>query len=236
MSFLEDILPIINKHSLTLESKQQEIGNIVTYNFKFKENLTWKPGQHGLFSLDHVKIKKPSRMFSIASLPSEGIIKISMRMPPTPSEFKQALNQIKPGETLTLRGPVGNFYLKGPEPILLVAAGIGITPMRALLNNYIKQRDLYPGPIELFYLDDNSEFLYQDTLNELSALGDIHIKYLTNRETFYDELKNYVINHPGNSNYFISGPRPMVTSTKAALKQHGVKNKNIKNDPFIGTN
>ena len=234
MSFFADFLPILNKHFVTLESKHHDVGDIFTFNFKYKGNLTWKPGQHGLFAIHHVKIKKASRMFSIASSPSEDIIKISMRISQNPSEFKKALQGMEPGQSLAMRGPVGNFYFSDRKPILLIAGGIGITPMRALLKNYIAHREKFPQAIELLYSDGREEFLYREELNELATQGDLTIKYLKTRESFTEAMNNYVAEHGNNSNYFISGPKPMVLSIKDTLKQHGVNGKNIKHDPFLG--
>lgn len=234
MSFFEDILPILKKHFVTLENKQQEVGDIFTFNFKFKENVTWKPGQHGLFAVHHTKIKKASRMFSIASAPSEGIIKISMRIPPNPSEFKQALKEMEPGQTLAMRGPVGSFYFTDQRPTLLIAGGIGITPMRALLKNYIGKRQLYPQPVQLLYSDSRGELLYREDLDALATQRDIAIKYLKTRESFTEEMNKYITEQGNKSSYFISGPKPMVFSIKETLKEQGINGKNIKHDPFLG--
>lgn len=234
MSFFEDILPILNKHFVTLESKQQETGDIFTFNFKSKKNVHWKPGQHGLFAVHHVKIKKASRMFSIASSPSEGIIKISMRIPPNPSEFKKALHEMEPGQTLSMRGPVGNFYFSNPKPILLIAGGIGITPMRALLRNYTDNRDTFHQPITLLYSDSREEFVYREDLDQMATQSAISIKYLKTRESFTEELNKYVSEHANDSTYYISGPKPMVLSIRETLKQQGINGKNIKHDPFLG--
>lgn len=42
--------------------------------------------------------------------------------------------ELTPGMTVTMRGPVGPFYVKGNGPLLLIAGGIGITPFRSILK------------------------------------------------------------------------------------------------------
>jgi NAD(P)H-flavin reductase len=64
-----------------------------------------------------------------------------------------ALNSLKPGQKVGLRGPFGNAWpieeAKGKD-VVIIAGGIGLAPLRPALNALICQRDQY-GDIALLY-------------------------------------------------------------------------------------
>jgi uncharacterized protein len=62
------------------------------------------------------------------------------------------LHQAKVGSTVSLRSPVGEFVLDmgGYRPIVLIAAGIGITPLMAMLQAHLA-RGTTAAPVYLIY-------------------------------------------------------------------------------------
>lgn len=233
MGFLEDLLPIFKKHALIFVDKKVEKGELVSFRFRGEESFNWKPGQHGIFKLENTNIKKPSRSFSIASTPDEENILISMRIPAEASEYKKALLELKEGDRITMRGPIGPFHIDNTKPILMIAAGIGITPFRALIKSAVYSENK-PEAIKLLYIDSRREYLYESEFNQLKQEGMIDILYLSDREELYAEISKYTQEFGNQSDYFVAGPRTMVTSAKAALKTQGIKGSSIKSDLFIG--
>jgi len=232
MSFFKDLKPIFKKSLLVFVEKRQEVGNLVTFVFKSEKKLDWKPGQHGIFKIENTKINKPSRTFSIASTPDEDEIVISMRIPDEASEFKRSLLELKAGDKISMRGPFGPFYMEDDKPTLMLAAGIGITPFRALVRGAIMNNKIEAK--KLLYLDSNKEYIYNTEFDSLSESGLLDIRYLSSREEFYNEINNYVREKGNSSNYYIAGPKGMVSSIKMKLKEAGVDKKNIKTDFFLG--
>ena len=232
MSFLQDLLPIFRKSFLVFVEKRQEVGNLVTFEFKSENKLDWRPGQHGIFKIVNKKINKPSRTFSIASTPEEDKIMISMRIPDVASEFKRALLELKPGDRISMKGPFGPFYIAEDRPTLMLAAGIGITPFRALVKGSIVNDKIEAK--KLLYLDSNKEYIYNTEFDNLSETGPLEVKYLSSREEFNEEIESYIKEMGNGSYYYIAGPKNMVSSIKTKLKEAGINKKNIKTDYFFG--
>ena len=134
MSFFKDILPIFKKSELLFLESYKESEDVYTFLFEKEKDLTWKAGQHGLFSITHKKIKNPTRPFSVASAPTEDVVKITIGISDDPSDFKKAMLELKQGMKVSMSGPVGAFYLKDNSPSLLIAGGIGITPFRSIVK------------------------------------------------------------------------------------------------------
>ena len=65
----------------------------------------------------------------------------------------KALNNLKPGQKVGLRGPFGNAWpieeAKGKD-VVIMAGGIGLAPLRPAVYSLISQRDQY-GDISLLY-------------------------------------------------------------------------------------
>jgi ferredoxin-NADP reductase len=230
---LKDILPIFNKHEVSFKEKYKEVGDIYTFIFETEKQITWKAGQHGIFTINHVKINKPTRAFSIASIPSEGHIKISLKISEDPSEFKQALLNLDSGIKVTMRGPIGSLYTKNNKPRLFIAGGIGITPYRALIKNLLLNSAEITDD-KLFYLDGREAFIYTEELEEASRISSIKTKYLVKREKLNNEIEEFVAKHNNEAEYFIVGAKTMVHNIETLLKSKGIKKMNIIKDIFVG--
>ncbi|WP_069999032.1 FAD-dependent oxidoreductase [Cellulosilyticum sp. I15G10I2] len=234
MRLLKDILPIFKKHQIYLKEKYREAGDIYTFVFEMEQPIYWKAGQHGVFTIEHTKISKPTRAFSIASIPSEGHIKISMKISENPSEYKQALLSLQPGIKVAMRGPIGSFYTDNQKPLLFIAGGIGITPYRALIQDLLLNNTELSSDVQLLYLDSQKAFIYKAELDKADKEFGVKTHYLAKREDLHEEIENFIAKHNNEAEYFIVGSIAMVKSIETLVKSRGVKKKNIKKDPFIG--
>lgn len=234
MGFIKDIIPIFKKHEIEFEKSFKEINDIYTFVFRSDKQIDWQPGQHGVFTITHDKIKKPTRAFSIASTSEDGYIEISTRLGEKPSEFKQALMNLKPGMKMSMRGPIGGFYLHDSRPTLLIAGGIGITPFKSIVKSSNESSKIVPERFHLLYIDSKEEFIYRDAFNKAAENNQLSVEYLSKREDLTESIEKFVKNYKNNGNYFIVGSPNMTKSISALLKNHGINKKNIIKDMFIG--
>jgi len=88
----------------------------------------------------------------------------------------EKLHQLETGAKIGIRGPYGKGFeveaFKGKD-ILVIGGGIGIVPLRSLINYVIDNRKDYGRLIILYGAKDTSEFLYPDELKEWSKSSDI---------------------------------------------------------------
>lgn len=109
----------------------QETPQAITLQCEKPEVLNYTAGQYAFLSLEpHEKtLRKP---LSFSSAPSEQNISFTKRL--SQSEFSVGLTKLKPGDTVTIEGPLGTFILpEKPAQIVFIAGGIGITPFRSML-------------------------------------------------------------------------------------------------------
>jgi sulfhydrogenase subunit gamma (sulfur reductase) len=86
--------------------------------------------------------------------------------------------ELKVGDTLHVRGPFGNGYnekimprLQGKE-LMFVAGGIGLAPLRSLINKTIAERKNYKKLYVLYGCKSPSERLYVEELAKIAKIGE----------------------------------------------------------------
>lgn len=234
MGFFQDVFSIFKKKDLVFMESRKEKENVYTFLFEKENDLIWKAGQHGLFSITHRSVKNGVRPFTIASAPAENVIKLTTRISEEPSEFKKALLELKEGMKVKMSGPVGSFYMKDSNPTLLIAGGIGITPYRSILKQIEAEGTIGEKPIHLLYLDSQKSYLYKDELDGLANHSAISITYLDSREDLHQEMDKFTDLYKDEGKYFIAGPKSMVDDLAAYLQNRNISKRNIKKDSFFG--
>ncbi|WP_432363521.1 FAD-dependent oxidoreductase [Sporosarcina sp. UB5] len=234
MSFLKDAIAIFKKRELVFIESYKESENVYTFRFEKEKDVTWKAGQHGLFTITHKKIKNGIRPISVASAPAENVIQLTLGISDSPSEFKKAMLELKQGMTVKMSGPVGSFYLKDDSPIVLIAGGIGITPFRSILKQLEAEGNGAGKQIHLLYLDSKKSFVYKDELDGIANNTSITVSYLDSREDLQQEIDKLSGMYQNNGNYYIAGPKSMVESVSTQLQSNAISKKSIKKDVFYG--
>ena len=234
MSFFQDTLSIFKKRELLFLESYKESESVYTFLFRKEKDLTWKAGQHGLFSITHKKIKNSTKPFTVASAPTENVVRLTMSIGDNPSDFKKAMLELKQGMKVKMSGPVGSFYLKDNNPSLLIAGGIGITPFRSILKQVEAEWNGAEKQIELLYMDSKKSYLFKDEMDEIANKTSISVTYLDSRENLHQEIDKFATLNKNNGNYFIAGPKSMVDSISTYLQNNNVSKRNIKKDAFYG--
>ncbi|MGW3820267.1 MOSC domain-containing protein [Streptomyces sp. NPDC005046] len=77
----------------------------------------------------------PVRSYSLSSTPDSGRYRISVKHEPHGSVSAYLTTKLLPGSLLDAAAPRGDFVLQeGTGPVLLISAGIGLTPVLAMLH------------------------------------------------------------------------------------------------------
>ncbi|MEM4576004.1 MAG: FAD-binding oxidoreductase [Candidatus Nezhaarchaeales archaeon] len=81
-----------------------------------------------------------------------------------------ALHKLKPGDLVGIRGPLGNGFpmekMRGYD-ILLIAGGLGMAPLRSVLQYVLDKRDEYGEIILLYGTKSYQEALFRESFLEL---------------------------------------------------------------------
>lgn len=229
--------------------KKQVAADSWELRFEKPEGFEFSPGQFNEYHLPHENEDErgEQRWFTISNSPTRDYLSITTRFVDRHSSFKDALFKLKPGGYLKAKGPLGKFVLptQAQIPLVWVAGGIGITPFKAQIQ-WMLDTEGVNRSITLFYgnrtIKDNA---CKDLLDKFSkanphfnlveVLSEQAPKGWKGESGYIDAQKitNYV-EYLKDSQFFVSGPEPMVDAFKPILKGLGVNEKNIHGDWFPG--
>jgi ferredoxin-NADP reductase len=104
------------------------------------------------------------RPMSLATSSTRPHLEYGVRL--SDSAFKRAFGALQPGDTVVVQGPLGHYLLDTDRPAVLVAGGIGITPLKGMAE-YAADRKL-PIPVRLIYSSRTvEEIVYREELEAL---------------------------------------------------------------------
>src|SRR5690606_36691850 len=104
--------------------------------------LAFLPGQY-------VNLKVPgseqTRAYSFSSLQKDGEVSFLIRNVPGGLMSSLLTGLAKAGDSMSLTGPLGSFYLRDiRRPLLLLAGGTGLAPFTAMLEKIAEQGSEHP--------------------------------------------------------------------------------------------
>ncbi|BDH05823.1 hypothetical protein HEK131_30500 [Streptomyces seoulensis] len=104
------------------------------------------PGQYLSLRLPVDEAAPAVRSYSLSSTPADGAYRISVKHEPHGKVSGYIHRRLRPGDLLGVASPRGTFVLEeGTRPIALVSAGIGATPVLAMLYHLAAKGD--PRPV-----------------------------------------------------------------------------------------
>lgn len=228
---------------LTLVERRALTPTVRELTFQARRGLRFAPGQYLELEVPHPHpdSRGTRREFSIVSSPDElPLVKIALREG-SQSSYKKALAAVGAGESLAVTGVWGDFVLpqRTGAPVLMVAAGIGVTPfVSQLRHTRLAQEDR--DIVFVYVASDAEELAFRDDL-EASGVPVIvftrtepadlpaHWRWAKGVRLDADGLLQVVPDIAARHAY-ISGPPALIADLAPALE----KARSITSDAFSG--
>jgi ferredoxin-NADP reductase len=173
-----------------------------------------------------------SHPYSLSALPSDDLMRITVRDVGDPTNM---LRSLRPGTRVLAEGPFGAFYpprSRRGRPALLVAGGVGITPLRAMMA-------ALTGSVTLVYRASSwHDVALRAELDQLAAERGDQVHYLvgTRAELGGDPLTAAALRElaPGLDamDAYVCGPPGMTAAAVAALRAAGAPRRRIHVEAF----
>ena len=192
-----------------------------------KHTPIYMPGQFGFLTFISDHISKEEHPFSITSAPTKNSrLEFVAR---TTGDWTSKLNKLKPGDSVLMDGPFGMFsHLQVPEKkeIIMIAGGIGITPMLSMLR-YMAAHNDQRKIILIWSNQTRKHIILPDEFQKIaSQLKNLRIEHVLTRETEYREekgrldrpmLKRLLMNYSRSAAVFVCGPNQMMKEVYQSL-------------------
>lgn len=205
----------------------------------------YKPGQFGFLRILGEGISKEEHPFSILSQPgNKEYLTITIK---NLGDWTSGVQKIKSGNRALLDAPYGRFsplLYKRDRGIVLIAGGVGITPMLSILR-YFHENGRQQKIVLFWGVNDSSELICSNEFQQFQKDMEnyVFIPVMAKEESFEGEkgfvtreklerlLKatGYDINGP---QYFICGPEMMQKSVLGSLKLMGVQKRDVHYESF----
>jgi|GEM_PF-157631 len=221
--------------NLVLRSKRQPTDDVYELTFDKPRGMYYQAGQYMDFTMGHrnADFRGTRRSFSLVSAPHEDELRITFRsFGEQSSSFKRVLAGLEPGGRLRAANPRGDFVLPADasRPLLLIAGGIGITPIRSMvaaLVASVQKRDV----VLLYTARDEAHFLYRQEFEQAASAGVVsHFElHRVNDEELVSLVPDIAKRHA-----YISGSDSLIRTYNNQLRRAGVSAAAIHADHFSG--
>jgi len=164
---------------------------VVTETAQAKSVVLDPPDWQGHRAGQHVDVRltaedgyQAQRSYSIASAPEDDQLVLTVERLEDGEVSPYLTDELRAGDELDLRGPIGGYFVWEESlggPLLLVAGGSGVVPLRAMLRHH---RALESNvPVRLLYSARSlPEVIYRDELMRMAANDEIDIRFTLTRE------------------------------------------------------
>ncbi len=132
------------------------------------ERLQFLAGQY----IDILMGNGKQHSFSLGNAPHDNeFLQLHIRLTPGGVFTRHVFTQMKEGDILRIKGPIGNFYLRDSEnPAIFIAGGTGIAPAKAIIEHA-----LHVGikrPMHLYWgVRKSTDFYLLDRVKQWEAQG-----------------------------------------------------------------
>ena len=209
--------------------------------------FTFVPGQflNVAFSIGGARM---NRSYSISSSPTQrDYVDLTVKREPRGAVSRHIVDLLRVGDLIEAGGPVGKFTFDGTEAesIVLIAAGVGITPMMSI-TRYLTERS-WPGDVFFIYTCRTpADFILGAEIGALAHQNPrLHVAVTITkaegtgwrgpRGRITKELLTQTVPNLSARRIHVCGPPAMMEATKAILAELGVPPEQVKSELFGAT-
>jgi CDP-4-dehydro-6-deoxyglucose reductase len=197
--------------------------------------LRFLAGQYVSLQFDEL----PARDFSIASCPCDDKM-LDFHIPALagPDISAYLADTLKMNETLTIRGPRGEFTLdeNSTRPLVFLACNTGFAPVKSLIEHALSLNTAQQVHLYWIITDDNTPYLGNLCRSWQDALEDFHYHpiELASGRLMEEVLPDIIasVGEVADHDYYACLPGALLETTETFLLENGVPGKQLRMEPI----
>jgi predicted ferric reductase len=237
--FYRVLTPLRNaaRYRFTVQSVRPEAPGIVSVFISGRDfdRLRAEPGQFFRWRFLTRELWWQSHPYSLSAMPQPNLMRITVK---ARGDHSGSLARLRPGTRIVAEGPYGAFTpaLTGRR-VLLIAGGVGITPIRAMFAA-LPKRMQDDGITLLYRASHPRDVVFSRELDAIAADRNAALHYLigSREQLGYDPLGPQALQRvaPGLHRYeaYVCGPAGMTETAVNSLLELGVPRRRIHRESF----
>lgn len=201
------------------------------------------PGQYISVYITFADGQRHPRQYSLSDAPGAPGLSITIKKERSGKAADKSVSNwlhdnIRVGDTLDISHPYGEFAIDtlSDKPIVMLAAGVGITPMISALNHLVKVNPQHPVHL-LYAVRSQEEFLHRaDIEHAISTMPHLHFKLYTSQAAEGAQSRLNIEDIPlemlRDALIYMCGPTSFMQAQKQHLIALGVDASNIHKEVF----
>ncbi len=232
---------------LTVLRVTRETPDVLTFRLGSRDGsglpFLHQPGQYLNLALE-IDGARINRSYTIASSPTRPYCEITVKRTAIPRASRH-VHALREGEAVRVSGPAGRFVFTGAESerVLLIAGGVGITPLMAIIR-YLTDSAWQGRMVLVFSVRTQQDVIFSAELAELQQRFENLRVVITLSEpsdpsyqgprgritaAFLAEIVPDISTFP----VYLCGPEPMMIAVRAQLASLCVPEARIKTEAFV---
>lgn len=226
------------KREFIIQKKTQESELVCSFELSPKDGLpvmSYQPGQYLGIELQPSKSEYTEiRQYSLSDKPNGKTYRISVKreagtVPGIVSNYLH--DEMQEGDSVYLYAPAGDFFLKPvTRPVVLISAGVGLTPMMAMLET-LTINDKVQDITFLHACANQEQHSFKSRLNALTVENKVSSKVWYESESGFMNLKE-VDGLAVQADFYLCGPLPFMQMVYQQLLSLGVAEADIHYELF----
>lgn len=232
------VTPIIGafRHRLRVVEVRRENADVVSVYVggRHLDELDTEPGQFFRWRFLTRDLWWAANPYSLSAPPRRDLLRVTVKVA---GAHSAALSALRPGTPVLAEGPYGSFTATRRKhcKVLLLAGGVGITPLRALFETLPGD----PGEVTLIYRANTADDLVlRDELDWIARERGATVHYLLgpprrgNKDHLSAQRLQRLVPDVRDRDVFLCGPPAMMTAARAGLLEAGVPRRHIHQESF----
>ncbi len=211
--------------------------DIVILNYRLPPTASFEylSGQYVDLSFNNVK-----RSYSIANAcRTSKEIELHIRKVPEGQMSELLFGSVAENQLMRLEGPKGTFFVReGSKPLVFLATGTGIAPVKAMVESLIESND--SRAIHIYWgMQYKSEIYCEELIHYSKEYEHIHFTPVLSREINIQSKHGYVQNAVlddfkslSELDVYVCGSTKMIEQAKALFIENGLSSENFHSDAF----
>jgi len=230
--FLAPVLAM-RRHRIRVSRVQREAPGVysVLMTGTHLDELAAEPGQFFRWRFLTPGMWWASNPYSLSAPVRDGVLRITVK---DLGDHSTSVRHLAPGTPVLAEGPFGALTSarRTRRQVLLIAGGVGITPLRALFESLPAR----PGDLTLLYrASRDADVVFRDELDQIAAARGATVHYLTgpkHRSSLSASSLNRLVPGLTQHDVYLCGPPGLTDSVTDALRVAGVPAGNIHHESF----